>query len=190
MSKGLPTDPYKGVRDFYPADFAKREKIFSAWRAVARRFGYEPYDASPLEPTEIYAAKTGDEIIGEQTYTFGDRGDRSVTLRPEMTPSVARMVAARRRDLARAVGVRVPAHHVLERARRDRRRCDARRVPQPPGDATSAAQGEAAGRPRGARARRAARPQGDHEREGPHAPRRAGYRHHRRGRRRRSRSAG
>src|SRR3990167_8352697 len=100
MSKGLPTDPYKGVRDFYPADFAKREKIFSAWRAVSRRFGYEPEDASPLGATQIYAAKTGDEIVGEQTYTFTDRGDRSVTLRPEMTPTVARMVAARRRDLA------------------------------------------------------------------------------------------
>src|SRR3989344_858710 len=100
MSKGLPTDPYKGVRDFYPADFAKREKIFSAWRAVSRRFGYEPYDASPLEATEIYAAKTGDEIDGEQTYPITARGDRSVALRPEMTPTVARMVAARRRDLA------------------------------------------------------------------------------------------
>ena len=98
MSK-LGTDPYKGVRDFYPEDMAIENYIFNTWRKVAEKFGYEEYSASILEPTEIYTEKSGAEIVNEQTFTFTDRGDRSVTLRPEMTPSLARMVAARRRNL-------------------------------------------------------------------------------------------
>jgi len=98
MSK-LGTDPYKGVRDFYPEDMAIQNYIFDTWRKVAERFGYEEYGASILEPTEIYTEKSGAEIINEQTFTFTDRGDRNVTLRPEMTPTLARMVAARRRNL-------------------------------------------------------------------------------------------
>jgi histidyl-tRNA synthetase len=66
---------------------------------VVEHFGYEAYDTSILEPTELYKAKTSEEIVNEQTYTFLDRGGRSVTLRPEMTPSVARLVAKRRREL-------------------------------------------------------------------------------------------
>jgi histidyl-tRNA synthetase len=96
----LSTDPYKGVRDFYPEDLAVQDFIFAAMRRAARKFGYEEYAASVLEPTELYASKTSDEIVSEQTYTFTDRGDRSVTLRPEMTPTAARMVAARKRELA------------------------------------------------------------------------------------------
>ena len=98
MSK-LGTDPYKGVRDFYPEDMAIENYIFNTWRKVAEKFGYEEYSASILEPTEIYTEKSGAEIVNEQTFTFTDRGDRSVTLRPEMTPTLARMVAARRRNL-------------------------------------------------------------------------------------------
>lgn len=100
MSKGLSTDPYKGVRDFYPEDMAVQNKIFSIWQDIARRYGYEEYSASVLEPADLYRAKTGEEIVNEQTYTFTDRGDREVTLRPEMTPTVARMVAARKRELS------------------------------------------------------------------------------------------
>jgi histidyl-tRNA synthetase len=96
----LPTDPYKGVRDFYPEDMAAQKQIFEIWRSVVEKYGYEEYNASVLEPTELYKAKSGEEIINDQTYTFIDRGEREVTLRPEMTPSVARMVAARRRELA------------------------------------------------------------------------------------------
>ncbi len=92
-------DPYKGVRDFYPQDMAIQKHIFDIWRKVVERFGYEEYAASILEPAELYRNKTSEEIINEQTYTFTDRGDREVTLRPEMTPTVARMVAARRREL-------------------------------------------------------------------------------------------
>ena len=95
----LSTDPYKGVRDFYPEDQAVQEYIFEVWRSVAERYGYEEYNASLLEPADLYRAKTGSEIVNEQTYTFTDRGDREVTLRPEMTPSVARMVAGRKREL-------------------------------------------------------------------------------------------
>ena len=97
--KGLETAPYKGVRDFYPEDQSLENYIFKIWRNSVESFGYEEYNASPLEPTEIYEAKSGEEIIKEQTYTFEDRGGRSVTLRPEMTPTVARMVAAREREL-------------------------------------------------------------------------------------------
>ncbi|QQR82669.1 histidine--tRNA ligase [Candidatus Campbellbacteria bacterium] len=99
-SKKVSTEPYKGVRDFYPEDMAVQKYIFGVWRKVSEQFGYEEYAASILEPTELYASKTSDEIVNEQTYTFTDRGERSVTLRPEMTPSVARMVAARKRELA------------------------------------------------------------------------------------------
>ena len=99
-SKGkLSTEPYKGVRDFYPGDMALQKYLFGVMREVCERFGYVEYSASVLEPAELYEAKTGDEIVKEQTYTFTDRGDRRVTLRPEMTPSVARMVAAHRREL-------------------------------------------------------------------------------------------
>ncbi len=98
MSK-LNTAPYKGVRDFYPEDKFIQNHIFKIWRDIAEKFGYEEMDASILEHTEIYKEKSGEEIVNEQTYTFTDRGGREVTLRPEMTPTVARMIAARRREL-------------------------------------------------------------------------------------------
>ena len=100
MSEPLSTDPYKGVRDFYPADWRKMEAMFSRIRETLFKWGYEEYNASPLERAELYEAKTSEEIVNEQTYTFMDRGDRKVTLRPEMTPTLARMVANKRRELA------------------------------------------------------------------------------------------
>lgn len=96
----LETGSYKGVRDFYPEDQYVQNHIFQTWRKVAESFGYVEYGASILEPAELYKAKTGEEIVSEQTYTFTDRGEREVTLRPEMTPTTARMVAARKRELA------------------------------------------------------------------------------------------
>ena len=102
MSKNttnISTEPYKGVRDFYPEDMALQKYIFETWKRVVERFGYTEYTASILEPAELYKAKSGEEIINEQTYTFIDRGEREVTLRPEMTPTVARMVAAKKREL-------------------------------------------------------------------------------------------
>jgi len=100
MSELLSTEPYKGVRDFYPDDWAKVSAVFSSVREILGEWGYEEYNASPLERAELYEAKTSEEIVSEQTYTFIDRGDRKVTLRPEMTPTLARMVAAKRRELA------------------------------------------------------------------------------------------
>lgn len=96
----LPAEPYKGTRDFYPEDMRRREYIFGIWRRVVKRYGYEPYDAPLLEPLAVYEAKTGQEVVNEQTYQFVDRGDRRVAIRPEMTPSVSRMVAARRQEIA------------------------------------------------------------------------------------------
>jgi histidyl-tRNA synthetase len=95
----LSLNPYKGTRDFYPEDFALRQYIFTKWQQVCQNFGYQQYDASVIEPLELYTSKTSEEIVREQTFSFTDRGDRQVTLRPEMTPSVSRMVAARRQEL-------------------------------------------------------------------------------------------
>ncbi len=99
-SEKLTTDPYKGVRDFYPDDWARMQDMFTLIRDTLKRYGYEEYNASPLERSELYESKTSEEIVTEQTYNFIDRGDRSVTLRPEMTPTLARMVAGKRRELA------------------------------------------------------------------------------------------
>jgi histidyl-tRNA synthetase len=83
-----------GFRDFYPEQLATRNYLMSVWRDVARRYGFVEYDGPPLEPLELYTKKSGDEIVG-QLYTFTDKGDREVALRPEMTPTLARMVAAK-----------------------------------------------------------------------------------------------
>src|SRR5450631_2709145 len=91
-----------GFRDFYPDEFAQRAHIFGAWREVARRFAFVEYDGPPLEPLDLYTKKSGDEIAG-QLYTFTDKGGREVALRPEMTPTVARMVAARANALRKPV---------------------------------------------------------------------------------------
>lgn len=96
----LSTQPYKGARDFYPEDKRLQNYMFNKMRAVAERFGYEEYDAPILEPTELYLSKGSEEIVNEQTYSFTDRGDRNVTIRTEMTPSVSRMVAGKRQELA------------------------------------------------------------------------------------------
>lgn len=102
MASKLNTEAYKGTRDFYPEDMAVQRYIFDTWAKTAELFGFERYDASILEPAELYKSKgaENEELVNEQTYTFTDRGDREVTLRPEMTPTVARMVAARRRELS------------------------------------------------------------------------------------------
>lgn len=90
----MQTQPLPGFRDFYPAEFAFRAHIFDTWRATCERYGFEEFDGPPLEPLELYTAKSGEEIVG-QLYNFTDKGGREVALRPELTPTVARMVAAR-----------------------------------------------------------------------------------------------
>jgi histidyl-tRNA synthetase len=96
----LSSQPYKGTRDYYPADKRIQNFIFTNWKRVSMRFGYEEYGAPMLEPLEVYAAKSGQELAGEQTYAFTDRGGRIVAIRPEMTPTVSRMVAAKRQEMA------------------------------------------------------------------------------------------
>lgn len=96
----LSTQPYRGTRDFYPEDKRIQNYIFRTWRTVAERFGYEDYNAPMLEPFELFAVKSGQDLVNEETYQFTDRGGRNVVIRPEMTPSVSRMVAARRQELA------------------------------------------------------------------------------------------
>lgn len=96
----LSSQPYKGTRDYYPADKRVQNYIFGVWQKVCKSFGYEEYGAPMLEPLEVYTAKSGQELATEQTYTFTDRGDRTVAIRPEMTPSISRMIAAKRQELA------------------------------------------------------------------------------------------
>lgn len=95
----LSTLSYRGARDYYPEDKRVQNYMFETWRKTVERFGYLEYGAPLLESVEIYAAKSGQELVSEQTYAFTDRGDRTVAIRPEMTPSISRMVAGRRQEL-------------------------------------------------------------------------------------------
>jgi len=91
--------PVKGARDFIPINFAKRQWLFDQMIASATSFGFEQYDSPVLESIETYKTKTSSELVDEQSYRFKDRGDRDVTLRPEMTPVLARMIAGNQNDL-------------------------------------------------------------------------------------------
>jgi histidyl-tRNA synthetase len=99
----LSTQPYKGTRDFYPPEMRVRKWMFDQIRRTLAGFGFEEYDTPMLEPFELYAAKTSDEIVNEQLYWLTDRGGRKLAIRPEMTPSLARMVAARQTELAKPI---------------------------------------------------------------------------------------
>jgi histidyl-tRNA synthetase len=111
-----------GFRDFYPDEFAQRAHIFRAWREVARRYALVEYDGPPLEPLDLYTKKSGDEIAG-QLYNFTDKGGREVALRPEMTPTFARMVAERANALRKPVRwFSIPQLFRYERAQRGRLR--------------------------------------------------------------------
>ena len=111
-----------GFRDFYPDEFAQRAHIFGAWREVARRFAFVEYDGPPLEPLDLYTKKSGDEIAG-QLYNFTDKGGREVAMRPEMTPTFARMVAERANALRKPVRwFSIPQLFRYERAQRGRLR--------------------------------------------------------------------
>lgn len=93
MSDYLPTAPYRGTRDFLPAEMSVRTQVFHRLYKVIERYGYQRYDGPILEPVEIYEAKSSREIVEQQLYVLTDRGDRRLALRPEMTPSVARIIA-------------------------------------------------------------------------------------------------
>src|SRR5215212_234897 len=90
----------KGTRDFYPEQMAIRIWLYNTMRAVAESFGYQEYEAPILEPLELYAAKSGEELVKEQSYVFMDRGGSEITLRPELTPSLARMIAQKQNELS------------------------------------------------------------------------------------------
>jgi histidyl-tRNA synthetase len=117
QGKALP-----GFREFYPDDAALRNHIFAIWRSIATRYGFEEYDGPPLEPLELYTQKSGAEIVG-QLYTFKDKGEREVALRPEMTPTLARMVGARAQALKKPIRwFAIPQLFRYERQQRGRLR--------------------------------------------------------------------
>lgn len=130
-----------GFRDFFPEEFAFRRHLFEAWRRVALRYGFQEYDGPPLEPLELYTAKSGAEIVG-QLYHFTDKGGRDVALRPEMTPTLARMVASRAAALKKPIRwFSMPQLFRYERQQRGRLRehfqlnCDLIGEPGPLADA-------------------------------------------------------
>ncbi len=98
----MPQAALPGFRDFYPEQFAERAHIMGVWRDVARRFAFLEYDGPPLEPLELYTRKSGEEIVG-QLYNFVDKGGREIALRPEMTPTLARMAAAKANALRKPI---------------------------------------------------------------------------------------
>ena len=91
--------PVRGMRDFYPEDMLWRNRVFDAWREAAVAFGFQPYDACVVESLELLQRKSGEEV-SEQIYHFEDKSGRRLALRPEITPTLARMVAARRRSIS------------------------------------------------------------------------------------------
>lgn len=103
MTMRLSTQPYRGARDFYPDDMRFQNYLFSTWRNVCKQFGYEEYDGPLLESTQIYEVKSGEEIVGKELYSFTDKGNRRVAIRPEMTPTLARMIAAKMQELSKPI---------------------------------------------------------------------------------------
>jgi histidyl-tRNA synthetase len=95
----LPTAPYRGTRDFLPDEMSVREQVFGSLHRCVEQFGYQRYDGPLLESAEIYEAKSGQEIAGQQLYSLTDRGGRRLAIRPEMTPSAARIIAGHAGEL-------------------------------------------------------------------------------------------
>jgi histidyl-tRNA synthetase len=130
-----------GFRDFYPDDCARRNYILTTWREVARRYGFVEFDGPVLEPMALYEKKSGGELVG-QLFDFVDKGERHVAMRPEMTPTLARMVAARERDFKKPLKwFCVPQFFRYEKQQRGRLRefyqlnCDIIGEPTPAADA-------------------------------------------------------
>lgn len=103
MKYQLSTQPYKGTQDFYPEDMLIRNYLFDIWKETSLEFGYEEYDTPLVEDANIYRAKSGDELVDKQLYNFIDKGNREIAIRPEMTPSLARIIAARVNGLAKPI---------------------------------------------------------------------------------------
>jgi len=99
MSNIFATSPYRGTTDFYPEDLLKKQYLFKIWKEVFFQNGFEEYETSIIENAELYIVKSGEELGGQQLYSFKDKGDRHIALRPEQTPSLARMVANKFNEL-------------------------------------------------------------------------------------------
>ena len=95
--------PVKGTRDFYPEMMTQRVWLYERIRRVARNFGYQEYEGPALEPLALYAAKSGDELVKEQSFVLRDRGGDELALRPELTPTLARMIAQKQAQLPRPI---------------------------------------------------------------------------------------
>ncbi len=95
--------PVRGTRDFYPDQMAFRQWLYAKMKEVSQRFGYQEYEGPALETLDLYAAKSGDELVREQSYVFTDRAGDQITLRPELTPTLARMVAQKQRELPKPI---------------------------------------------------------------------------------------
>lgn len=122
MSKGSRFKRLPGFRDFPPEEFAARARVFEAWRRVSRRYGFEEFDGPPLESLDLYTEKSGDEIVG-QLYNFEDKGGRDVAMRPEMTPSLARILGERSRAMPKPIRwFTIPQLFRYERQQRGRLR--------------------------------------------------------------------
>lgn len=118
----MPFDSLPGFREFYPESCAVRNHVFSLWKRAARSFNFSEYDAPVLEPLELYIEKSGEEIVG-QLFNFEDRGGRAVALRPEMTPSLARLVGSKANSLKRPVKwFNIGEHYRYERPQKGRLR--------------------------------------------------------------------
>lgn len=119
----LSTQSYKGTRDYFPEEKRLQNYIFNVWRKTVESFGYEEYGAPMLEPVELYTAKSGQELATEQTYVFEDRGGRVVAIRPEMTPTISRMVASRHQEMPMPARLYSIANYMrYERPQRGRER--------------------------------------------------------------------
>jgi histidyl-tRNA synthetase len=103
MKEKLQTQPYIGARDFYPAEMQIRNYIFDTWKRVCVRYGFEEYDFPILEPLEIFAAKTGEEIVKNQLFSFEDQSGRKLAIRPELTPGTVRMIAQKYNQLPKPI---------------------------------------------------------------------------------------
>jgi len=95
--------PVRGTRDFYPEQMAFRQWLYGKMKEISQRFGYQEYEGPALETLDLYAAKSGEELVNDQSYVFTDRGGDRITLRPELTPTLARMVAQKQRELPKPV---------------------------------------------------------------------------------------
>jgi len=123
METKLLTTPYKGTTDTYPQDMLTKNFIFDTWKTVAQRFGFEEYDTPLIEETALYVAKSGEEIANTQLYNFTDKGGREIAIRPEMTPSLARMIAAKKNELTLPLKwFNVGKYYRYEKPQRGRRR--------------------------------------------------------------------